>query len=325
MLRTHARLTTVIAAAAIGLSALTGCTSNGAAPGPANSENGAPAGKVKLRVSIPPVADSLPVFVALENGYFDAEGLSIELVPAANGATAVNSLVSQSTEIALISYPTLINAYSAGIPVTIGAFGIEGTDEYQAAAYVKKDSPLKTLADMVGKTMATPSLNSVGDIFLSGEFIKEGLDPKQVTFVEIPQANMAVALEAGDVDAAFITEPTLSAASKQVDIRPLAVQHGPQGLFATSQSFLDKNQDAIGGFRAALVKAVGDIDKDPHGVAEKVMPKYSNMDAETAKSMHLPLFQTKWNHDGIQDVIDVMVKLGIIKEGFDANVLYKDF
>ncbi|MDI2099026.1 ABC transporter substrate-binding protein [Ruicaihuangia caeni] len=319
MKRTTTRLGATVLAAALGLAALAGCASDdtGATP-----DTGSATETTKLRVSIPPVADSLPVFVAIDEGYFEERGLEVELVPAANGATAVNSLVSSSTEIALVSYPTLVNAHSAGLPVTIGAFGIEGTDEYMAAIYVTDDSPLASIDELIGKKVATPSLNSVGDIFLSGEMLDAGLDPKQVEFVEIPQANMAGALGAGDVDAVFLTEPTLSAASKELELRPLAVQNGPQGLFATSKKFLEENEGAIKAFREALEQAVRDIEADPSGVAERTMPNHSNMDAETAAAMHLPLFQTKWNEEGIQKIIDLMAELGIIKNRFEADELY---
>ncbi|TYB45212.1 PhnD/SsuA/transferrin family substrate-binding protein [Nonomuraea sp. PA05] len=281
-------------------------------------------GPTKVTLSIPPVGDSLPVYDAIAKGYFAAEGLEVELRPAANGATTINALVSGSTDLALVSYPSLITARSGGIPVTIAAPAIAGTEEYASGLYVLADSDVKKPADMVGKKMATPSLGSVGDVWFRGELLQEGLDPSSVTYVEIPQANMAAALKAGDVDGIFQTEPTLSATQASLDIRLVGYQEGPQGLFATSATFLKDQPAAVAAFRAALAKAVADIEADPHGVATAMMPKYTKMSAEVAAKMRLPQYQVDYDAAGVQSVINLMVKVGLIKASFNAGDLYQD-
>ncbi len=288
------------------------------------ARNGSDGGGTTVTLSIPPVGDSLPVYQAIDAGYFEEQGLEVELTPAANGATSINALVSGSTDLALVSYPSLITAFSSGLPVTIAANGIAGTDEYQAGLYVLADSDVQEPADMLGKKFATPSLGSVGDIWFRGVLREAGLDDTKVQFVEIPQANMAAALQAGDVDGIFQTEPTLSATKANLDVRPIAFQNGPQGLFATARDTLEGRSEVIAGFRVALAKAVADIDADPHGVAEALMPEYTDMTAETASAMGLPDYITEYDTAGVQDVIDLMVELELIKEPFDAAELYQD-
>ncbi|WP_340537838.1 ABC transporter substrate-binding protein [Nocardioides sp. GXZ039] len=281
-------------------------------------------GRTKVTVSIPPVGDSLPVYQAISKGYFADEDLEVELTPAANGATTINALVSGSTDLALVSYPSLITAYASDLPVTIAAPGIAGVEDYQAGLYVLAGSDVKSPEDMIGKRFATPSLGSVGDIWFRGVLLEEGLDYDGVEFVEIPQANMASALEAGDVDGIFQTEPTLSATRAALDVRPIDFQEGPQGLFATSQKFLDENPEVIEGFRAAMARAVEDIDADPHGVAEAMMPEYTEMDVAIAKKMGLPDFETEYDAEGVQAVVDLMGEVGLLEEGFDASELYRE-
>lgn len=281
-------------------------------------------GRTKVTLSIPPVGDSLPVYDAIAKGYFADEGIEVELAPAANGATTINALVSGSTDLALVSYPSLITAKSSGIPVTIAAPAIAGTEDYAAGLYVLADSDIKEPADMVGKKMATPSLGSVGDIWFRGALLQEGLDPDSVSFVEIPQANMAAALEAGDVDGIFQTEPTLSATRAKLDIRLVGYQEGPQGLFATSEKYLGDQPEVVRGFRAALAKAVADIEADPQGVATALMPEYTELSADVAGKMGLPQYQVDYDAAGVQKVVDLMVEVGLLEKSFDAGDLYKD-
>lgn len=319
-MRKVTRMATVLAATALGLS-LTACSTDAGESGSTDPDSGSLG---TVTVSIPPVADSLPVFVALDKGYFTDLGIEVELVPAANGATAVNSLVSQSTDVALVSVPTLLSARSSGLPVTIAALGVDGTDEYEAAVYVLEESPITDLEGLLGKNMATPSLKSIGDIFTRGELLDAGLDPEGVSYVELPQSNMAGALEAGDVDAAFITEPTLSEVRKTLDIRALSIQNGPQGLFATSEDTLDSRTDAIAAFREAIAMGVADIEEDPSGVAEATMPNHTDMDAETASTMSLPRYVTTWDPAGYQTMADLMVEVNMLENPVDAEELYRE-
>lgn len=281
-------------------------------------------GVTKVTLSIPPVGDSLPVYQAIDQGYFEDEGLEVELAPAANGATTINALVSGSTDMALVSYPSLITARSSDLPVTIAAPAIAGTEEYASGLYVLADSDIEEPADMVGKKMATPSLGSVGDIWFRGVLLQEGLDPDSVSYVEIPQANMAAALEAGDVDGIFQTEPTLSATEASVEIRPIGFQEGPQGLFATSEKLMEEQPETVTAFRAALAKAVADLEADPQGVARAMMPEYTEMTPEVAAEMRLPQYQVEYDAAGVQEVIDLMVEVGLLDDSFDAGDLYQD-
>jgi NitT/TauT family transport system substrate-binding protein len=281
-------------------------------------------GTTTINLAIPPVGDSLPVYDAIDKGYFKAAGIDVKLTPAANGATTINALVAGSTDMALVSYPSLISAHASGLPVVIAANGISGTDQYASGLYVLADSPIHTPADMLGKKFATPSLGSVGDVWFRGVLMKQGLDFHQVQFVEIPQANMASALKAGDVQGIFQTEPTLSATKASLPVRPIAFQNGPQGLFATSEKLIQSNPKAVAGFRAALAKAVGDINADPHGVASALMPKYTKLTAATAAKMGLPQYVTNYDAAGVQQVIDLMVKEGLIKKSFDSKQLYQN-
>jgi NitT/TauT family transport system substrate-binding protein len=298
--------------------------STSSACGGSDTASASDGGATKVTLSVPPVGDSLPVYDAISKGYFKDEGLDVELTPAANGATTINALVSGSTDLALVSYPSLITAYSSHLPVTIAAPGIAGTDQYAAGLYVLADSDIHKPADMVGKKMATPSLGSVGDIWFRGVLLQEGLDPESVKYVEIPQANMAAALKAGDVDGIFQTEPTLSATEASLDIRPIGFQNGPQGLFATSDKMLQEHPEEVAGFRAAMAKAVADIKADPHGVAKAMMPKYTEMTPEAAAKMRLPDYEVNYDAAGVQEVVDLMVKVGLLKDSFDAAELYKD-
>jgi NitT/TauT family transport system substrate-binding protein len=135
---------------------------------------------------------------------------------------------------------------------------------------------------------------------------------------------MAAALQAGDVDGIFQTEPTLSATQANLDVRPIGHQEGPQGLFATSDQLMEEQPEVVTAFRAALAKAVSDIEADPRGVVEAMMPEYTEMAPEVAAKMRLPEYQVEYDAQGVQEVIDLMVEVGLLKDSFDSGELFKD-
>jgi NitT/TauT family transport system substrate-binding protein len=72
---------------------------------------------------------------------------------------------------------------------------------------VAKDSPAKTLADLRGKTFAIPSRFSNQYLVLRRLMKDQGVDEKDISFVEIAPPDMPVALASHAIDAYFVGEP----------------------------------------------------------------------------------------------------------------------
>jgi NitT/TauT family transport system substrate-binding protein len=87
---------------------------------------------------------------------------------------------------------------------------------------------------------------------------------------------------------------------------------------------MEDKPEVVTAFRAALAKAVSDIEADPRGVVEATMPKHTEMTPEVAAKMRLPEYQVEYDAAGVQEVIDLMVEVGLLKDSFDAGELYQD-
>ena len=79
----------------------------------------------------------------------------------------------------------------------------------QTASVVKADGPIKSVADLKGKRIGVNTINSVNWMYDRAFLRKHGLDPSQVTYVEIPFPSMIDALARGSVDAAVAQAPVL--------------------------------------------------------------------------------------------------------------------
>ncbi len=96
-----------------------------------------------------------------------------------------------------------------------------------AGIWVKKDSPIKTVADLKGKRLAVYSLGSAGitlvrialhDVYGLNVSLKGG----DLSFVEMPAPAMPAALATGKVDAATLIHAQAFKAMQTGEFRPIA-------------------------------------------------------------------------------------------------------
>jgi len=70
--------------------------------------------KTTLKVSILPTTDLAPFWLAQDEGYFRAEGLTVESVIAASGQASLTKSISGDADIAFSTYPPFFTARSTG-------------------------------------------------------------------------------------------------------------------------------------------------------------------------------------------------------------------
>ncbi len=125
--------------------------------------------------------------------------------------------------------------------------------------FVKKGSPIKTVADLRGKKIGVNQFGSAVDLVLRVMLKKAGLDPRQdVQIVEIAFTNMAPTIRQGRVDCGALVIPFLPAESRKGDLEPLFTGRdafGPSSVIfqVANNKFLKDNPEAVRGFLADYV------------------------------------------------------------------------
>ena len=109
------------------------------------------------------IVDNAAMFMAMEKGFFKAEGLEIETVPMAGGAVIVQGVTSGDLQFGWTNVISLYQAVVEGFDFKLiagGATNVRGTNETHAIE-VLKDSPIKGAKDLEGKTVAVNTLNNI--------------------------------------------------------------------------------------------------------------------------------------------------------------------
>ena len=274
-----------------------------------------------LKVGVIPIADVAPLYLGMDKGFFEEEGLKISPQLAEGGAAIVPSVVSGDYQIGFSNTTSLIIAGSKKLPIQIisqGVLGGTGPDDAWDGVMVPKGSDVKDIKDLEGKTVAVNTLNNVSQVVVNTALEKAGADYKKVKYVEVPFPDMNAALESGRVDAAFEVEPgysgALAAGSKSVSnaYEEMAPNYTVATYFASKQ-YIGESRDVVDRFVRAMQKSL-DYASSHDDEARAIVGTYTEIPQEVVDKMKLPVWKSDLNEPTIEQTIEAATKYGFIEE-----------
>ncbi|GAB3047409.1 ABC transporter substrate-binding protein [Virgibacillus ainsalahensis] len=244
----------------------------------------------KTSISLAEVTRSLfyaPQYVALEKGFFEEEGLDVDLQTTWGGDTTMTALLSDGADIALVGSETSIYVYAqdskdyainfAQLTQTDGTFLVAKEPQPDFAWENLRDSSF--LGQRVG-----------GMPQMVGEFVlkKHDIDPhgdlelsQNIDFANIPGA-----FASGDYDYVQLFEPTASVFEKEGNghiVASFGEESGtvPYTVFMTKQSYMDENEEAVSKFTRAIYKAQQWVkENNAEDIAEAIQPYFDDTDLD---------------------------------------------
>ncbi len=163
---------------------------------------------IKIRAGYFTTQDFLPYFVMQDQGFDRAQGLQLEMTTFAGGAGVISAMVAGSIDLggAIGSVPLLSAAERGLVPDTIVVVAANNmADEDHRAVAVVAAPSVQSWRDLTGRRIAVNARDSVAAAAVVGRLRLEGI--ADYTLVEIPFANMGLAVAGGNVAAAGMAEP----------------------------------------------------------------------------------------------------------------------
>lgn len=313
----------IAAIAAAGALALTGCSS-AASETPAKKSDGE---LTPITVGVMPVVDVAPVYLGVEKGFFEEEGLDLTLEQAQGGAAIAPAIVSGDYQFGIINVTSLLLGISNGVPLKVvtPSHYSTGEDPDTSAIVVPADSDIKSPADLAGKTVAVNTLNNIGDTTVRNVVEKDGGDESKIQFTEMGFPDMPAAVSAKQVDAAWIYEPHLTRALNE-GARVVSwnlKETDPDlmiSVYATSEAYAAQSPGVVEAFTAAMKKSLEYAAENPDEV-RAIVGTYLDLDPELLEAMTMPRFKTEINEESTQKIADLAVKYGLIKDPIDVSQL----
>lgn len=305
-------------------------------------ESRVPRGKTTRTVTAAylPLTANLPLFVALEKGFFKQNGVDVKAIEATTPNDIITGIVSGKIDFAaVLAYSILFPAVNRYPNEFMLFSSSEETSEcFTASIIAKKDSPLKSYEDIRGKRIGVYT-GLVQIIFLKAMLIGMGIDPNEVTIVEISPRLQIQGLVSGEYDALSSTEPTVNIAKLQ-GIAKVVVENPrvkyimnpfPSTATTISTTLLKKDPEVAKAIVDSLNMAIDFINSYPEE-AKKVLPKYTPIpkDIENEVLADLKLFKYcklgEENRLNAQRFADFLFENALMdKRVEDVNKLFGDY
>jgi NitT/TauT family transport system substrate-binding protein len=241
------------------------------------------------------------------------------------------ALISNRIQAAFIVAPLAIALRAQGVAIKVVYLG----HRYGSAVVVRKNGPIKTFADMRGRTIAIPSRFSDERLLIFRAMKVFGIKPGEIKMVEMAPPDVAGALAAGAIDAYSMGEPFPSQAELGGYGRILfqAREYWPDYMsciLVVQQSLIDNRPDVVqtlvdGIARSGLWLDVG----KPHreDAADFVGRFYYNqkpallrwaLTKPLDRVMYTPLAPRKPDFDLVRDL---MIETGVL----DKKIEFEDY
>ncbi|MEU7830047.1 MULTISPECIES: ABC transporter substrate-binding protein [unclassified Nonomuraea] len=300
---------------------LTACGGNSDSPGASANSNGLE--KTTIKVGALPIPDAVSLYIANAKGFFKEEGLTVQPVTITGGAAAIPQVKSGALDISQTNYASTFLAVSKGEKLKLVA------DAYQAGPntfniMVPKDSPIKTVADLKGKTVLVNNLRNIATLAVTTQLKVAGLTENDVKFAEKPFPDMGNAITSGQADACWITEPFITANQSKLGFRKLAdtmtgeTEDLPIAGWMATDEWAKKNPKTLAAFQRAIGKAQSLASSNRKEI-EAILPTYTKIDAKTASVITLGTFPSELSATRLQKVADLMLDYKYLTSAFDVK------
>ena len=213
-----------------------------------------------VRIGHLPSDHDTALFVAQEKKMFEDQGLTVELTQFNNGGDLMTAMASGDIDVGYAGITPVMSSISQGVPVKV----VSGAQIEGSSIVAGKNSGINTVADLKGKTVATPGEATIQNMLLTSALTQAGVSTSDVEFTTMKAAQMTDALKAGQVDAMIIWEPYAS----------IAVKNGDGKLVETSG-------EIIPGHPCCCVVAREDFIKNHPEELKKVLAAHENATAFT--------------------------------------------
>lgn len=274
-------------------------------------------------------------YVALEKGYYTAEGLNVSILRGQGSIDAIKKVASGAATVGFADAGALVLARgNDAIPVKLLAIVYASPPH---AIFALEGSGIKTAKDLEGQTVADSAFSAIPVIF-NAYAQATGIDAKKVTWLSAESSALPSLLATGRVNAIgqfTVGQPLLEAAVKPRKLVRLAYKDGGldyygNGIVATEQTIKD-NPALLKAFVRATLKGMRDAFANPaeagailNKYQKQISPEVGQGETELVKELAVVPGQTLGAIDEarIKKTIDIMAKSYSLKQPVEAKEMY---
>ena len=275
-----------------------------------------------------------PMYVAIENGYFEEEGIELELVTGFGADKTMTALLTDEADIGFMGSETTVYTYVGGT----GDYVVNFAQLTQRAGnFLVSREPVSDFEWEMLKGTEVLGGRAGGMPQMVFEYILKmnGIDPKADLTIDqsIDFGSTAAAFSGGQGDYTVEFEPHATALEIKGDgyvVASLGVDSGyvPYTAFSAKKSYLEENPEVVQGFVNSIQKGMDYVNNHtPEEIAQIIAPQFPETDMVTLTQIITRYYeQDTWKEDLIFTEDAFVLLTNILREAgvLDAQVPYED-
>jgi NitT/TauT family transport system substrate-binding protein len=284
-----------------------------------------PKDKVVLMLNWYTYSEHAPFYLGKEKGFFDAEGIDLDIQEGRGSAVTVQAVAAGSATFGYVDVPTMIKAAAKGAPVKAIGVALQ-TSPMSVMGFTDKN--IKTPKDIIGKTVAiTPgdSLVQIWPLFLK----KTGLQETQFKTVAGDAQTKLNAVINGQADLllGYVMDQNIKlqdAAHKGVTpirFADYGVNMISSGIIANKDT-LGSKADMVKRFMRAATKSLEAAEKDPEAAVAATLKAQPKSGQPETMLTGVKLTTALYHTDETKSLRPFRVSMKNVNESLDLLVQY---
>ena len=284
--------------------------------------------KTLSKVTLNEVAHSIfyaPQYVAIEEGYFEEEGLDLTLVTGFGADKTMTAVISGEADIGFMGAEASIYAYQEGATDPVMNFA-QLTQRAGNFLVAREEMPAFTWNDLKGKKVLGGRKGGMPEMVFEYILKNNGLDPEtDLTIDQSIDFGSTAAAFTGDTSADFTVEFEPSATLLEQEgtgyvVASLGTDSGyvPYTSYSAKASFLEDHPKTIQKFTNALQKGMDYVSThSPEEIATVIAPQFPETDLATVTAIVTRYYQQDtwkdnliFNEESFQLLQDILQDAG---------------
>lgn len=274
-----------------------------------------------------------PMYVAIEEGYFEEEGIDLTLVTGFGADKTMTAVLTGEADIGFMGSESTVYTYSGG------------TDDYvvnfaqltqRAGNFLVAREPIEKFSwkMLIGKDVLGGRAGGMPEMVFEYILEMNGIDPAEVNIDQsIDFGSTAAAFSGGQGEFTVEFEPHATSLEQQGQgyvVASLGEDSGyvPYTAFSAKKSYLEKNKDTVQAFTNALQRGMDYVQThSPEEIAKVIAPQFKETDLETLTTIVARYYeQNTWKKDLVFEESSFDLLQNILEDAgvLEERVPYKD-
>jgi len=276
-----------------------------------------------VRIGYIPALTASQLYVGIAKGYFEEEGIKIELTEIPNGVDVVTAVRGKAVDIGFAIVAPLITSRINGAKIkSIGAATYDCKKIQSNRIILPIDSEIQSAQDLRGKRIAVVVLGATDHFSLLNYLKINGIKEEEVEIVGVPFPEMIFAITSKAVDAAASIEPFITTGVLENKVRAFEHYYSYPPIEVVTalahEDFINENPELIAKV-ARIIDRATDFINNEEDEFRKLIPTLGEhgikfrISKEVADSMIIMGFRNSLTPAGVDAVMDMLIENNALK------------